>query len=178
MTGEWETGRSSVVTRRLAITAGVLAIAVMAATGGPAGAEERHCPPRPPKDGVDFSLPCVWHSPLADVEQEVRFSPDSTSLSDEAKAILDRQAQILRQFPDVAIKAIGYADVKEAPTAAEKAALGWRRADAVRRHLIAKGIAADRVTAVGHEYAAVIAREIDEDALAAMRSVFVNAWGR
>jgi peptidoglycan-associated lipoprotein len=143
---------------------------------GDAGAAEvKECPAPPPKNGIDFSLPCsISAAPqnlISASEEKVYFKTSSAALSEEARAVLDRQAEILRRHPGVQIETIGFADNSEAPTSFEKAELGQKRANAVRSYLIEKGLLANRIMAVGRPWPSFIPRQETDESLAAMRHV-------
>lgn len=152
--------------------------AIVMALGGQAASGDDRCPPTPAKGGLDFSLPCIPHSPIPETDKSVHFGSGSFVLSKDAKAILERQAEILRRFPNLMIEIIGFADIVEAPGSQEKAELGQKRAEAVREYLIGKGIDAGLVTAIGREYAPIIPSQIDEKTLAAMRYVWTKTLDR
>lgn len=149
---------------------------VVAFIGGRSLAGE--CSPRPAEGGLDFSLPCIAHSPIPETDSRIYFGSGSSDLSGEAKAILDRQAVILRRFPTWKIELIGFADTKEAPSTPEMVGLGLKRAVAAREYLIESGLAAGRITVVGRPYAPFIPRQIDDETLASMRHVWTDAVDR
>ena len=101
--------------------------------------------------------------------------PAPPTLSEAARETLDRQAAILRQFPELKIEVIGFADTREAPSSSEMTQWGLKRAKAVRGYLIDKGIEAVRITAIGRPYAPILPREVDDDSLALMRVVLTHA---
>ncbi|MBX3563060.1 MAG: peptidoglycan-associated lipoprotein Pal [Sphingomonas sp.] len=74
----------------------------------------------------------------------VFFAFDAHMLSAEARATLTRQAQWLRQHPQVAFSVEGHAD--ERGTREYNLALGERRARAAADFLILQGIAPSRIT--------------------------------
>lgn len=78
----------------------------------------------------------------------VFFAIDQSSLSDEARGILSRQAQWLQQNADYAIIVEGHAD--EQGTREYNLALGARRASAVQNYLISQGISAGRMRTVSY----------------------------
>lgn len=77
----------------------------------------------------------------------VFFEDGSATLGDEANAAMDDAAALARRYPDVRLQVAGYAD-PEGSSAANKA-LSRARAEAVANGLIARGVAADRITVVG-----------------------------
>ncbi len=78
----------------------------------------------------------------------VLFLVDQSTLSDEARGILTRQAQWLQQNPDYAIIIEGHAD--EQGTREYNLALGARRASAVQNFLISQGVAPGRMRTISY----------------------------
>ncbi|MEH7828334.1 peptidoglycan-associated lipoprotein Pal [Gemmobacter denitrificans] len=78
----------------------------------------------------------------------VFFAVDQSTLSDEARAILTRQAQWLNTNADFAIIIEGHAD--EQGTREYNLALGARRASAVQNFLISQGVAGHRMRTVSY----------------------------
>ncbi|MCR6628839.1 MAG: OmpA family protein [Magnetospirillum sp.] len=126
------------------------------------------------RGGLDFSLPCAWHSPIPAEDAVIGFASGSANLSADAQAILDRQAAVLARFPNAPVELVGHADTVEAPTASEQAALSQSRAGAVRAYLISRGIVSGRITASGRDYPFMIPRQLTPETLARMRVVFTQ----
>ena len=82
------------------------------------------------------------------VGDRVFFETDSSALTAQAQATLDRQVQWLMQYSQYAFTVEGHAD--ERGTREYNLALGARRASAVRDFLIAKGIPAARMRTVSY----------------------------
>jgi peptidoglycan-associated lipoprotein len=82
------------------------------------------------------------------VGDRVFFELDSSTLSSDAQATLDRQASWLKQYGDVKIVVEGHCD--ERGTREYNLALGERRANAARKYLIGKGVEASRVSTVSY----------------------------
>jgi len=78
----------------------------------------------------------------------VYFASDSTSLTPEAQATLNKQAQWLRQYPQFTITVEGHAD--ERGTREYNMALGARRATAVRNYLTRMGIQGRRLRTISY----------------------------
>jgi peptidoglycan-associated lipoprotein len=76
----------------------------------------------------------------------VFFDTDQYSLSDQARATLDAQAEYLRQYPSVTITIEGHAD--ERGTREYNLGLGDRRANSVKVYLESRGISAGRMTTI------------------------------
>ena len=81
-------------------------------------------------------------APLADIE----FEYDSITLTEAARALLQKHLAFLKRWPTTKINIEGHADSRG--TNEYNLALGERRADAVRDYLVSLGLAADRVTIV------------------------------
>jgi peptidoglycan-associated lipoprotein len=80
------------------------------------------------------------------VGDRVFFGYDQYELSPEARAVLDRQAQWLRQYANVTVTIEGHAD--ERGTREYNLALGDRRASSVKKYLMARGIPEIRIATV------------------------------
>jgi peptidoglycan-associated lipoprotein len=93
---------------------------------------------------------------VQNVGDRVFFDYDSSVLSSESQAVLDRQAAWLAQYADVKIVVEGHCD--ERGTREYNLALGERRANAARSYLVSKGVDAKRVSTVsyGKERPAVV----------------------
>jgi outer membrane protein OmpA-like peptidoglycan-associated protein len=78
----------------------------------------------------------------------VTFQSGKNVLKTNSYIVLDRISESLREWPEVKIEIQGHSD--NIGKAAFNQDLSQRRADAVRDYLISKGIAADRLTAVGY----------------------------
>lgn len=84
-----------------------------------------------------------------EVETTVNFAFDSAVLDAEAQAILRRQADWIRQFPEVRFSVYGHADAVGA--ASYNYAIGLRRAEAVVAFLATQGISRSRLQALVSE---------------------------
>jgi peptidoglycan-associated lipoprotein len=82
------------------------------------------------------------------VGDRVFVETDSTELSAQSRATLDKQAQWLRNYPQYTFTIEGHAD--ERGTREYNIALGARRAQAVRDYLISRGIAANRMRTISY----------------------------
>ena len=82
------------------------------------------------------------------VGDRVQFVVDQSTLTDEARGVLNGQAAWLNANPDYAIIIEGHAD--EQGTREYNIALGARRADSVKNYLIAQGISGSRMQTVSY----------------------------
>ncbi|AXK81011.1 peptidoglycan-associated lipoprotein Pal [Pseudolabrys taiwanensis] len=86
---------------------------------------------------------------VVNVGDRVFFETDSTELTTQARATLDKQAQWLTNYSNYTQFTIeGHAD--ERGTREYNIALGARRAQAVRDYLISRGIAANRMRTISY----------------------------
>jgi peptidoglycan-associated lipoprotein len=83
--------------------------------------------------------------------EDVHFDYDQASLTDQARAILDRHAAWLKSHPAARVMVEGHCD--ERGTVEYNLALGDRRARAARDYLVSAGVSADalRITSYGKE---------------------------
>ncbi|MBE7733215.1 peptidoglycan-associated lipoprotein Pal [Devosia faecipullorum] len=81
---------------------------------------------------------------IVTVGDRVFFTTDSSSLTSEAMATLDKQAQWLNQYPNYRIMIEGHAD--ERGTREYNIALGARRSSIVVNYLVSRGVNAQRIT--------------------------------
>jgi peptidoglycan-associated lipoprotein len=92
-----------------------------------------------PGSAQDFSV---------NVGDRIYFITDSTDLSAEARATLDKQAQWLNQYPRYTFTIEGHAD--ERGTREYNIALGARRAAIVHDYLASRGVAANRMRTISY----------------------------
>src|SRR5205807_6850637 len=79
---------------------------------------------------------------VVNVGDRVFFESDSTELSQQPVGTFEKQAQWLRTYPHYAFLIEGHAD--ERGTREYNIALGARRAQSVRDHLVSRGVQAQR----------------------------------
>jgi outer membrane protein OmpA-like peptidoglycan-associated protein len=81
--------------------------------------------------------------------EDVHFDFDQSTLKSEAKTILKRNIQLLKENPKAQIRVAGYTSASG--TEAYNQKLSERRADAVRAYLVSEGvIASDRLSTIGY----------------------------
>jgi peptidoglycan-associated lipoprotein len=85
---------------------------------------------------------------VVNVGDRVFFETDSTELTSQAVATLEKQAQWLRTYPQYAFLIEGHAD--ERGTREYNIALGARRAQAVRDYLASRGIQPQRMHTISY----------------------------
>jgi OOP family OmpA-OmpF porin len=116
------------------------------------------CPDTPKGDKVDKDG-CTLLSTI--ILNGVNFDNDSAALRAEATAILNDAAATLKRYPSLKIEVAGHTD-SHADDAYNQQ-LSEKRAHAVMDHLVASGVAADRMTAKGYGEAHPIADNGTED---------------
>ena len=90
-------------------------------------------PPEPPPEPLRIRVP-----------RNVHFALDKSFISPGSALVLDRVAQVLKQYPVIIIEIIGHTDPRASD--AYNLALGRRRALATRNYLLQQGIAPERMT--------------------------------
>lgn len=82
----------------------------------------------------------------AEVPDTINFEFNSTELSEEARAVLKKQADFIRQFPEVRFRVLGHTDL--VGSAGYNQRLGLRRAQAAVAYLSTLGVSRSRLEAV------------------------------
>jgi peptidoglycan-associated lipoprotein len=85
---------------------------------------------------------------VVNVGDRVFFDTDSSDLSDQARATLDKQAQWLSNYNRYSFTIEGHAD--ERGTREYNIALGARRAQTVREYLVSRGISGQRMRTISY----------------------------
>ncbi|GIW45307.1 MAG: hypothetical protein KatS3mg077_2589 [Candidatus Binatia bacterium] len=101
-------------------------------------------PPKPPAAQPEPALPPPTKRKV--VLRSVYFEFDQARIQPESRPVLDEAYGILRDEPEIRVRAEGHTD--SIGTEEYNLRLGQRRAEAVRRYLIGKGVAPDRIQAV------------------------------
>jgi len=79
---------------------------------------------------------------------DTHFDFGESTLSQEAKILLDKDVQVLKENPRTNVRMAGYTSAKGSEEVNQK--ISEKRADAVRDYLIEKGIAPERITTIGY----------------------------
>ncbi|GAJ27759.1 peptidoglycan-associated lipoprotein Pal [Acidomonas methanolica] len=109
---------------------------------------------------------------VANVGDRVFFAFNENTLSDDAKATLDKQAAWLAKYPQVSVLIAGNCD--DRGTEEYNIALGQRRANAARDYLVAKGVAASRISTISYGKDRPTADGDDEQAWAQNRNAITS----
>jgi peptidoglycan-associated lipoprotein len=80
------------------------------------------------------------------VPDTVNFDFNQSNITPEAAAVLDKQANFIRQFPEVRFTVFGHTDLVGGNAYNQR--LGLRRANAVVDYLVSKGVSRSRLKAV------------------------------
>ncbi|PKQ03926.1 MAG: peptidoglycan-associated lipoprotein [Alphaproteobacteria bacterium HGW-Alphaproteobacteria-12] len=102
---------------------------------------------------------------VANVGDRVFFDTDKSSLSDDARATLQRQAAWMELYPNLTFTLEGHAD--ERGTREYNLALGGRRANAAKDYLVSLGVNASRLNTVSYGKERPVCLESNE-----------NCWGQ
>ena len=140
---------------RLALAAAAAAtLAACASKPKPAPAAPPPPPPPPaetappPAPVGETVLPGSERDFVVNVGDRVYFDFDKYDIRTDAQPLLEAQAAWLKRYPAVAVRIEGNCD--ERGTREYNLALGARRANAVRDFLVARGVAADRISTVSY----------------------------
>jgi outer membrane protein OmpA-like peptidoglycan-associated protein len=106
---------------------------------GPAGGDRSGCPRK--------SLVVVTDKEIK-ITQQIHFEFDKDVIRKESYPILDAVAEVLQKYPSMRIEVQGHTDNKGA--AAYNLKLSDRRAASVRKYLIGKGVASERLVSRGY----------------------------
>lgn len=137
----------------------VAALALLAACSEPAPA------PAPVSSGP---VPGSQEDLVANVGDRVFFDLNRSNLRSDARTTLDRQAAWLAKWDKNNVQIAGNCD--ERGTREYNLALGQRRANAARDYLVAKGVAAARITTISYGKERPIALGSNEQAWAQNRN--------
>jgi peptidoglycan-associated lipoprotein len=85
---------------------------------------------------------------VVNVGDRVFFETDSSELTDQSRATLDKQAQWLGNYNRYSFTIEGHAD--ERGTREYNIALGARRAETVREYMISRGVSAQRMRTISY----------------------------
>jgi peptidoglycan-associated lipoprotein len=102
--------------------------------------------PAPPTEDEVFRNKTLEQLNAEKPLSDVLFSYDSTDLSDQARALLQKDVDWMKKWTTTKVMVEGHADSRG--TTEYNLALGERRADGVRDYLVSLGIATDRITIV------------------------------
>lgn len=134
---------ATMLLRALRTTMFVAALGLLAGCASQAGTETADL-----ADGKGPVTPGTQRDFSVNVGDLVYFSSDSTDLTPESQATLQKQSQWLKQYPQFSITIEGHAD--ERGTREYNIALGARRATAVRNYLAQNGVNASRLKTISY----------------------------
>jgi peptidoglycan-associated lipoprotein len=98
--------------------------------------------------GAGAAAPGSQQDFVVNVGDRVFFETDSSELTDQARATLDKQAQWLGNYNRYAFTIEGHAD--ERGTREYNIALGARRAETVREYLVSRGVSVQRMRTISY----------------------------
>ncbi len=141
-------------------------------TAPPPSAEQGAPPPPPVSEQSVGAIPGSTQDFVINAGDRVYFDFDAYAIRDDAQPVLAKQADWLRQYPDVQIRIEGNCD--ERGTREYNFALGARRANAVKDFLVAHGVSAARITTVSYGKERPIDAGDGEDAWAHNRNAHTD----
>jgi peptidoglycan-associated lipoprotein len=109
---------------------------------------------------------------VANVGDRVFYDFNRSGLTPDARATLDRQAAWLSKYPQNNVQVAGNAD--ERGTEEYNIALGQRRANTDRDYLVARGVAASRITTISYGKDRPVALGSDEAAYKQNRNAITS----
>lgn len=124
-------------------------------------------PPPPPPTPSPEELPPPWARRL--VLRGVNFDFDKSDIRPDSRPVLDEAAEILKANPEVRISIEGHTDALGSDAYNEK--LSVRRAEAVFRYLVNRGVAPERMEVVGYGESRPVADNETEQGRAQNRRV-------
>jgi len=155
--------------RFAAVAAAVLMIAACSSKTDDAGATDTGA-------STSTIVPGSQQDLVANVGDRVFFELDQSSLSDEARATLQRQAEWAKKYPANQLTIEGHAD--ERGTREYNLALGQRRANSAKDYLASLGVDAARLTTITYGKERPVCLESNENCWAQnRRAVTVVANG-
>jgi OOP family OmpA-OmpF porin len=110
------------------------------------------------------SLNATGHIALA-----ITFDTGKATIKDESMPIIEQMVELMQTSPDLKVEIQGHTDNVGTPEANMK--LSQERADAVKKALVERGIAADRMSAVGYGDTKPVADNSTEEGRAQNRRV-------
>ncbi len=140
----------------------------------PSASRDNYTPPPPPREGPTSAplpggpRPGSTQDFVVSAGDRVYFDYDQYTVRDDGRAVLDRQAQWLGRYPQVAVRIEGNAD--ERGTEEYNFALAGRRAEAVKGYLVGHGIQAGRISTISYGKERPLTDGTDEESLAKNRN--------
>ncbi|GIW45874.1 MAG: hypothetical protein KatS3mg077_3156 [Candidatus Binatia bacterium] len=124
-------------------------------------------PPPPPPTPSPETLPPPWARRL--VLRGVNFDFNKSDIRPDSRPVLDEAAEILKANPEVRISIEGHTDAIGSDAYNEK--LSVRRAEAVFRYLVNRGVAPERMEVIGYGESRPVADNTTEEGRAQNRRV-------
>jgi peptidoglycan-associated lipoprotein len=122
--------------------------------------------------GVAGPAPGSEEDLVQNVGDRVFFAFDSSAISSDAQATLDKQAQFLQRYPQDNVQVAGNCD--DRGTEEYNLALGERRANAAKDYLAARGVATSRITTISYGKDRPVALGDNEQAWAQNRNAITS----
>jgi peptidoglycan-associated lipoprotein len=120
---------------------------LLALVGCPKKAVKKEEIPPPPPEEVEEKPPVEVKKPEL-VLETIHFDFDRSDIRPGDAEILKKNAEILKQYPDVKVTIEGHCC--PIGTSEYNMALGWRRAESAKSYLVKLGISADRLKTISY----------------------------
>jgi peptidoglycan-associated lipoprotein len=140
-------------------------------------------PPAPPRDVVQQTdeYARLRQTPVDEIErmgllEDVHFDFDRADIRDGDRAVLTKNADVLKRFDFLKITVEGHCD--ERGTVEYNLALGDRRARAAYDYLVALGVPVERLKVVSYGKEVPLCREASEDCWARNRRAHFTVTGK
>ncbi len=104
-------------------------------------------PPGEPDDQPDTLVNSQRKTVTSEGKQAFSFAFNETGLNEDTQRYLQDVVKLLRDNPHLRVRVVGHTD--NVGTAAANQVVSTRRAETVRDFLVAQGVAAERIQAVG-----------------------------
>lgn len=111
------------------------------------------------------------------IRERIHFEFDRSAITDEAAAVLQRKAEVLRRYPDLALVIEGHCD--ERGSLEYNQALGMRRSESARRFLASQEVNTDAFRTVSFGEEQPLVNQSNESAWAMNRRAefVITEWG-
>jgi OOP family OmpA-OmpF porin len=130
-------------------------------------------PPPPPRPVAPAPAPPPPDTCGRIVLRGVNFAFDKSDIDSASAVVLDAAADQLKECPNVNVRVEGHTD--SVGTDAYNQGLSERRAEAVRGHLVSRGVSASRLSAVGYGESQPVASNDTAEGRALNRRVELKA---
>jgi len=126
-------------------------------------------PPTPPTPPASPDLPVIPQTIQLEVPRNIHFALDKDFVSLESATVLDRIADVLRDYPSIIVDLHGHTDSRASQSYNQD--LARRRAENARRYLLSQGVGGERMTIRSFGETELLVNETDRTNFARNRRV-------